>query len=76
MLMGRVESDPDAQRQDAALRRGLAALGWVPGQNLEIEYRWHAGDTGQAQAFAKELINLRLDVLVANTTPSLVAMQK
>jgi putative ABC transport system substrate-binding protein len=31
VLMGRAESDPEAQRQAAALRRGLAALGWVGG---------------------------------------------
>jgi putative ABC transport system substrate-binding protein len=76
VLMGRAESDPEAQRQAAALRRGLAALGWVPGQNVEIVYRWHAGDPSQAQAFAKELIELRPDVLVPNTTPSLRALHQ
>jgi putative ABC transport system substrate-binding protein len=76
VLMGRAESDPEAQRQAAALRRGLAALGWVSGQNVEIVYRWHAGDPSQAQAFAKELIELRPDVLVPNTTPSLRALQQ
>jgi ABC-type uncharacterized transport system substrate-binding protein len=76
VLMGRAESDPEAQRQAAALRRGLAALGWVGGQNVEVVYRWHAGDTSQAQAFAKELVELRPDVLVPNTTPSLAAMQQ
>src|SRR5260370_42515437 len=76
VLMGRAESDPEAQRQAAALRRGLAALGWLSGQNVEIVYRWHAGETSQAQAFAKELVELRPDVLVPNTTPSLAAMQQ
>ena len=76
VLMGRAESDPEAQRQAAALRRGLAALGWVSGQNVEIVYRWHAGETSQAQTFAKELVELRPDVLVPNTTPSLAAMQQ
>jgi len=48
----------------------------VSGQNVEIVYRWHAGETSQAQAFAKELVELRPDVLVPNTTPSLGAMQQ
>ena len=51
-------------------------MGWVPGQNLEIEYRWHAGDTNQAKVLAKELVEFLPDVLVANTTPSLAAMQQ
>jgi putative tryptophan/tyrosine transport system substrate-binding protein len=72
--MGRAERDPEAQQQAAALRWGLAALGWVPGQNLEIEYRWHAGDAKQAQVLAKELVDFLPDVRVANTTPSLAAM--
>jgi hypothetical protein len=30
----------------------------MPGRNLEIDYRWQAGDIGQAQAFANELVEL------------------
>jgi putative ABC transport system substrate-binding protein len=74
VLIARAESDPEGQRYAAAFLRGLAALGWVPGQNVEIEYRWQAGDTSQAQALAKELVELRPDILVANATPSLAAM--
>ena len=76
VLMGRVETDLEGQRQAAAFRAGLDALGWVPGRNVAIDYRWHAGETGRAQALAKELIELHPDVLVANTTPSLAAMQQ
>jgi putative ABC transport system substrate-binding protein len=75
VLMGRTESDPEAQRQATALHQGLEGLGWA-GQSLTIDYRWHAGDTRQAQVLANELVNLLPDVLVANTTPSLVAMQQ
>src|SRR5215211_1476883 len=28
------------------ISRGMAALGWVPGRNVEIAYQWHGGDTG------------------------------
>src|SRR3954469_21688501 len=76
VLMGRAETDLEGQRQAAAFRAGLDALGWVPGRNVAIDYRWHAGETGRAQALAKELIELHPDVLVANTTPSLAAMQQ
>src|SRR5262245_1899548 len=76
VLMGRAANDLEGQRQAAALREGLAAMGWVSGHNLAIDYRWHAGEAGQAQVLAKELSELRPDVLVANTTPSLAALRQ
>src|SRR5437660_8327045 len=39
VLMGRAESDPEGQSSAAAFLRGLAALGWIPGRNLKIDYR-------------------------------------
>jgi putative ABC transport system substrate-binding protein len=76
VLMGRAESDPEGQSYVAAFQRGLAALGWVPGRNLKIDYRWQAGQIDQAQAFASELVELRPDLLVANSTSSLSPMQR
>jgi len=76
VLMSRAESDTEGRRYAAAFLQGLAALGWVPDQNVKIEYRWQGGDANQAQAFARELVELRPDVLVANATPSLAAMRQ
>jgi putative ABC transport system substrate-binding protein len=76
VLMGRAANDLEGQRQATALREGLAAIGWVSGRNLAIDYRWHAGEVGRAQVLAKELSELRPDLLVANTTPSLAAMRQ
>jgi putative ABC transport system substrate-binding protein len=73
VLMGRSANDPEGQKQATALQRGLEELGWSPGRNLEIDYRWPAGNAGLAQASAKELVELRPDILVANSTPSLIA---
>jgi len=76
LLSGRAESDAEGQRQIAAFRDGLAALGWVPGRNIDIAYRSHAGDVAQAQAFANELVTLSPDILVASTTPSVTAIRQ
>ena len=73
VLMARSANDPEGQKQAAAFQRGIEKLGWSPGRSVEIEYRWPAGDASQAQAFANELIDWRPDVLVANSTPSLLA---
>ena len=44
VLMARAANDPEGQMQAAALQRGIEQLGWSPGRNIEIEYRWLAGD--------------------------------
>src|SRR6516225_11007469 len=76
VLMARAANDPEGQKQAAALQRGIEELGWSPGRNVEIEYRWAAGDASRAQALAKELLDWRPDILVANSTPSLVAARQ
>jgi putative ABC transport system substrate-binding protein len=58
------------------LRRGLEELGWVAGRNVEIDYRWQTDDEAQRQGFARELVALKPDVLVANTTPALSAARQ
>jgi ABC-type uncharacterized transport system substrate-binding protein len=73
VLMGRLASDPEWQDQVAALQRGLEELGWLSGHNVEIDYRWQTDDDCQRQVFAQELVGLKPDVLVANTTPALAA---
>jgi putative ABC transport system substrate-binding protein len=72
VLMARTASDPEGQKQAAALRRGLEQLGWSS-PRVEIAFRWPAGDAVRALAYAKELVDLRVDLIVANSTSSLVA---
>jgi putative ABC transport system substrate-binding protein len=76
VLMGRASGDPEGQKQAAALQRGLAELGWSSPRKVEIEFRWPAGDAVRAQAQAKELVDLGVDIIVANSTPSLVAARR
>jgi ABC transporter substrate binding protein len=59
-----------------ALHEELRKLGWIDGRNLRVDHRWAAGNPERATAFAKELVALKPDVIVAHTTPSVVAMQK
>jgi len=41
---------------------------------VRIAYRWSAGDTDRMQAFAKELMALHPDVVLATTTPVVAAL--
>jgi putative ABC transport system substrate-binding protein len=76
VLTGWAESDPEAKADLAAFVRGLAQLGWADGRNVRIDYRWANGDVDRMRTFAKELAELRPDVILANTTPATVALQR
>jgi putative tryptophan/tyrosine transport system substrate-binding protein len=69
VLMGFAESDPTAQSWVAAFRDALAKLGWSEGNNLRIELRWGAADPDKIRTLAKELVDLRPDVIFDQTTP-------
>jgi putative ABC transport system substrate-binding protein len=76
VLMYNREDDPDQQTRASTLRKGLAELGWTEGRNIHIDYRWIGGDAVHARAYAGELVGLTPDVIVANSTLSLKAIQK
>jgi ABC-type uncharacterized transport system substrate-binding protein len=73
-LMARAENDPAAQSKVAAFRGMLANLGWTKGGNLCIELRWSAGDADKERTFAKELVDLRPDVILSQTTAATAAL--
>jgi putative tryptophan/tyrosine transport system substrate-binding protein len=76
VLMAFSENDPAAQSQVAAFRGALTKLGWSEGSNLRIELRWGAGDADRMKTFAKELIDLRPDAIVGQTTPATRALAR
>src|SRR5262249_12980657 len=76
VIISRGEKDAEGQSYVAAFQRGLEQLGWIRGRNVEVDYRFTAGSTGLAQAYAKELIALRPDVLVINSTGPLLATRQ
>src|SRR5215470_4824225 len=48
-----------------ALRQGLHDLGYLEGQHLVIEYRWAEGKAERLPALAAELVQLPVDILIA-----------
>jgi putative ABC transport system substrate-binding protein len=54
---------------EVVFRQELRDLGWVEGQNLTIEYRWAGNDMGRLSLQAKELVDSKVDVIVASATP-------
>jgi putative ABC transport system substrate-binding protein len=75
VLLSGVESDPDSQLRIAAFRRGFAELGWKEGENVQIEYRWSAGKSELIRQYAEELVALKPDVILANSTPVIATLK-
>jgi putative ABC transport system substrate-binding protein len=65
--------DPEGQARNAALLQGLQQLGWTVGQNVRIDYRWGAGDFRE---YARELVDLAPDVILANGGTIMVPLQQ
>jgi putative ABC transport system substrate-binding protein len=68
------DGDPAGRTQTAALAEGLAALGWVEGNNIQIDYRRGSGEPGRMGWLAKDLVAQRPDVLVGVATPAVTAL--
>src|SRR5678815_3905832 len=59
-----------------SFRQALRELGYVEGRNLVLEQRWSEGITDRLPALATELVQLRVDVIVASGTQGVrAAMQ-
>ena len=76
VLMGFSESDPIAQSRLAAFRDALTKLGWTEDSNLRIELRWGADDPDRMSTFAKDLVNLRPDTILAHSLLGTASVQR
>ena len=50
---------------DDAFLEGLHDLGWIDGRNISIERRYGAGDVERLKKSAVELVQLKVDIIVA-----------
>lgn len=56
--------------------KGMRDLGYVEGKNLVIEWRSAEGSSERLPGLAEELVNLKMDVIVAVATPATSAAQR
>jgi putative ABC transport system substrate-binding protein len=75
-LMGPANDDPEGIRRAASFEQELRELGWVSGNNLRIDYRWAAGEADLFRRFAKELVDLQPEIILANSAPALQALSQ
>ena len=73
VLMAHAENDPEGQIFVAVFRETLQKLGWAECRNVRIDVRW-AAEIELMPGFAKELVALQPDAILANNTPTTAAV--
>jgi len=74
--IGFLSPGPGPSSSTEAFRQGLRELGYVEGRNLSIEYRWAAGKVERLPELAKELVLLKVNIIVASSTPTIEAAKR
>jgi len=59
---GSPSTNPDFRE---AFRQGLQDLGYVEGKNIVIEYKWAEGKLERMPELAEELVQLKVDIILA-----------
>jgi putative ABC transport system substrate-binding protein len=59
-----------------SFRAGLRELGYLENKNIVIEFRWADGKYERLAALAAELVQIKVDVLVAAGTPASIAAKQ
>src|SRR5215510_2502717 len=64
VLMNKAADDAEGRAQVSAFEGALQQRGWKLGGNLQIDYRWSAGDASRYRDYAAELIGQAPDLLL------------
>ena len=76
ILMLTTQNGPDQQPAVDRIREQLEGLGWVEGRNIRIEVRWCEGKLEKVKEYAKQLVEMPCDVIVALGPIVLAALRR
>ena len=68
--------DPEYERRLDAFRQGLRELGYIDQQNILLEYRWAHAKYDHLADLVAELLRLKVDVLVIDSTRAGLAAKR
>jgi putative ABC transport system substrate-binding protein len=76
VLMPTGENDAEGRARVAAFLDGLREVGLADGRNVRLDYRWGGNDVERLRALATDLVALTPDVLLAGSSPPVVALRR
>src|SRR3974390_1327014 len=74
VLIPYAKGDKLTEAHIALVRDALQQRGWQDGSNLRIDYRWADAAAGGLQSAAKELVELKPDVILVRSTAATAAL--
>src|SRR6476661_1597460 len=74
--IGMISAVPPTAAMFKAFREELRDRGYVEGQNLTIDVRWPRGTFDQDPAPVVTIVQSNVDVIVAWSTPAVIAVRK
>ena len=73
VLMALGADDPESKARVTAFVQGLAQLGWIIGQNVQVDYRW-ALNFDDVHRYVAELIALAPDVILTHSSATVAPL--
>ncbi len=70
------ETDADTVNHLKIFRAELDGLGWHEGREIEFEYRWGEGDPDLTRLRAKQLVEMKPDLILCRATPTARALSE
>jgi len=74
--VGVLTASPPSSGMLNALREGMRERGYIEGHNLSISVRWPQGSFEQNPTIAGELVTANVQVIVAWSTPAVIAASR
>ena len=76
VLTTQSENAPDGRARLGAFTQRLTELGWTDGRSAHLEICWGAGDAQRYRRYARELVELAPDVILADGSSSVAVLQQ
>jgi putative ABC transport system substrate-binding protein len=74
--IGLLQMAPTVAENMEGFRQGMEELGYKEGKNVIYDYRDANGDLAKLDEYAKELVDLKPDLIFVNTSPATAAIKK
>jgi len=76
LLGGSPPNSPGGRRAWEGFFQGMRELGYIEGQNILVEGRFYGDHTERLPSLAAELVQLKVDVIIAGASPAPEAAQR